>query len=174
MDGPVKYAAIALGIALIAAVALGFTLSSGSTRRVSDIVPLTDAAAATPDATTPVVTTAAPAPPSSTTPAPAGTTPNPTLVREFTSTMRMYVNHDPDPAELAAFVTEFHHEELAYQAAKAAGKVATTPRLDALANSWIQKAHAGEILAVQAAVEAQRAAAQSTSPGGEIAGRARR
>lgn len=177
MDGPVKYAAIALGIAAITAIALAFTLTSGSTHRASDIVPLTDAAAATPDATTPAGSTTTPAPTSSTAPTPAGTTANATIVQEFTSTMRMYVNHDPDPGELATFVTEFHNEELAYQAAKAAGKTASAPWLDSVANNWIQKTHAAEILAVQAALEAQRAAAaaaQATSPGGEIAGRARR
>ncbi len=170
MDGPAKYAAIALGIAAIVSVALGLTLTSGTTRRAARIVPPTATA------TTPVVTTAAPPRTSTTAPAPPGTTANATLVHEFTSLMRTYVNHDPDPAELATFIAEFHREELAYQAAKAAGKSATAPLLDAVANTWIQKNHAGEILTVQATLDAQRAAqaaAQSTSPGGEIAGRPR-
>jgi hypothetical protein len=172
MDGPAKYAAIALGIAIVAAVALGFTLTQGSPQHASDIVPVADAATApvTAVATTAIAT-------SSTAPAPAGTTANATIVQVFTSTMRTYVNHDPEPAELADFVTEFHNEELAYNAAKAAGKSAKAPRLEAVANTWITNTHAAEILAVQTALAQQRAAvsaAQATSPGGEVAGQARR
>ncbi|MCU1458064.1 MAG: hypothetical protein JWL73_2156 [Actinomycetia bacterium] len=171
MDGPAKYAAVALGIAAIAAVALGFTLTSGSRHRAAELVPLSDAAAATPTPSTILP----PAPTSSTAPAPPGTTDNAIMVQGFTATMRNYVNHDPDPGELADFVTDFHNQELAYMAAKAAGKAASQPRLSAAADAWVRKSHASEILALQSAQAAQRSiAAGSTSPGGEIAGQARR
>ncbi len=171
MDGPAKYAAFALVVAIVAAVALGFTLTSGTPRQASDIVSVADAA------TPPVTPSTNPVATSSTAPAPPGTTANAIVVQVFTSTMRTAVNHDPDPAELADFVAEFHNDELAYAAARAAGKAETAPRLEAVANTWITKTHAAEILAVQAALEARRAAAaaaQATSPGGEVAGQARR